>query len=151
MWHLPFGVLNERPLERTKKDISKVVNDGEISLIFCRIFDNLMLLYVLKYDIINKTRLVERKVLLINTEELIMAKKKSGSLANAIMGLPWIVRLLLAIFLDVVYGIARFVDGLAQRNVLKIIIGFLWIFYGLGIGWILDIICVIVGARPILF
>lgn len=93
---------------------------------------------------------MERKVLLINTEELIMAKK-SGSLANAIMGLPWIVRLLLAIFLDVVYGIARFVDGLAQRNVLKIIIGFLWIFYGLGIGWILDIICVIVGARPILF
>lgn len=80
-----------------------------------------------------------------------MAKKKSGSLANAIMGLPWIVRLLLAIFLDFVYGIARFVDGLAQRNVLKIIIGFLWIFYGLGIGWILDIICVIVGARPILF
>ena len=80
-----------------------------------------------------------------------MAKKKSGSLANAIMGLPWIVRLLLAIFLVVVYGIARFVDGLAQRNVLKIIIGFLWIFYGLGIGWILDIICVIVGARPILF
>ena len=110
-----------------------------------------MLLYVLKYDIINRTRLAERKVLLINTEELIMAKKKSGSLANAIMGLPWIVRLLLAIFLDVVYGIARFVDGLAQRNVLKIIIGFLWIFYGLGIGWILDIICVIVGARPILF
>ena len=109
-----------------------------------------MLLYVLKYDIINKTRLAKRNVLLINTEELIMAKKKSGSLANAIMGLPWIVRLLLAIFLDVVYGIARFVDGLAQRNVLKIIIGFLWIFYGLGIGWILDIICVIVGARPIL-
>lgn len=82
-----------------------------------------------------------------------MAKRKGkgGSLANAIMGLPWIVRLLLAIFLDVVYGIARFIDGLMQGNIWKIIIGFLWIFYGLGIGWILDIICVAIGARPILF
>lgn len=80
-----------------------------------------------------------------------MAKRKSGSLANAIMSLPWIARLLLAIFLDVVYGIARFIDGLAQHNILKALIGFLWIFYGLGIGWVLDIICVAIGARPILF
>ncbi len=79
-----------------------------------------------------------------------MAKKKA-SLANAIMGLPWIVRVLLAIFLDVVYGIARFIDGLTQKNVLKAVIGFLWIFYGLGIGWILDIICTLFGIRPILF
>lgn len=79
-----------------------------------------------------------------------MAKKKAG-LANAIMGLPWIVRVLLAIFLDVVYGIARFVDGLTQGNILKAVIGFLWIFYGLGIGWVLDIICTILNIRPILF
>lgn len=79
-----------------------------------------------------------------------MAKKKA-SLANAIMGLPWIVRVLLAIFLDCVYGIARLVDGITQGNVLKIVLGFLWIFYGLGIGWVLDIICTIIGARPLFF
>ena len=79
-----------------------------------------------------------------------MAKKKA-SLANAIMGLPWIVRVLLAIFLDCVYGIARLIDGIAQGNVLKIILGFLWIFYGLGIGWILDIICTLFNIRPIFF
>ena len=81
---------------------------------------------------------------------LIMAKKK-GSLANAIMALPWIVRVILVIFADFIYGIARFVDGLAQRNVLKAVVGFLWIFYGLGIGWVLDIICVLFGIRPFLF
>lgn len=79
-----------------------------------------------------------------------MAKKKTN-FANAIMGLPWIVRLLLAIFLDVVYGIARFLDGIVQGNILKIVVGFLWIFYGLGIGWILDIICVALNIRPVLF
>ena len=59
-----------------------------------------------------------------------MAKRK-GSFANAIMALPWIVRVILVIFADFIYGIARFVDGLAQHNVLKAVVGFLWIFYGL--------------------
>lgn len=75
-----------------------------------------------------------------------MAKK--GSLGNTLMGLPWIARVLLAIFLDIVYGIARFVDGIREGNVLKILLGFLWIFYGLGIGWILDIICTLFKIRP---
>lgn len=77
--------------------------------------------------------------------------KKGGSLANAIMSLPWILRVLLALFLDCVYGIARFVDGLLQGNVLKAIVGFLWIFYGLGIGWLLDIIMVLLNRRPLIF
>ena len=77
-----------------------------------------------------------------------MAKK--GSFGSALMSLPWIVRVLLAIVLDVVYGIARFIDGITQKNVLKIIVGFLWIFYGLGIGWILDIICTLFNIKPIL-
>jgi len=73
------------------------------------------------------------------------------SLANSIMGLPWIIRLILAIFLDVIYGIARFIDGIMERDVLKVVIGFLWIFYGCGIGWILDVIFVALGKRPLLF
>ena len=78
-----------------------------------------------------------------------MAKK--SSFANAIMDLPWIVRVLLAIFLDCVYGIARFIDGLQQKNILKALIGFLWFFYGLGIGWFLDIICALFNIRPLIF
>ena len=79
-----------------------------------------------------------------------MAKRKGG-LANVIWGLPWILKVLLAIFLDVVFGICRFVDGLLQHNVLKAIVGFLWIFYGLGIGWLIDIICTLLNIRPLLF
>lgn len=76
--------------------------------------------------------------------------KKSGGLGNTLMSLPWIVRVLLAIFLDVVYGIARFIDGILQGNIIKILVGFLWIFYGLGIGWIIDIICTLCNIRPLL-
>lgn len=80
-----------------------------------------------------------------------MAKKKGGSLANVIMSLPWIARLLIAIFADCVYGVCRLVDGIVQGNLLKAIVGFFWVFYGLGIGWIIDIIMVALGMRPILF
>ena len=79
-----------------------------------------------------------------------MAKKKGG-LANALWELPWILKVLIAIFLDVIYGICRFVDGILQGNIVKILIGFLWIFYGLGIGWLLDIIFTLLNKRPLLF
>lgn len=80
-----------------------------------------------------------------------MAKRKKSSLANVIMSLPWIFRLLIAIFADCVYGFCRLVDGVIQRNWLKAIVGFLWLFYGLGIGWVIDIIMVALGMRPLLF
>ena len=34
---------------------------------------------------------------------------------------------------------------------MKALIGFLWIFYGLGIGWFLDIICTLFNIRPLIF
>ena len=76
-----------------------------------------------------------------------MAKKK-GSLGSALWSLPWILKVLIAIFFDFVFGIARFVDGLIEGNVLKVIIGLLWIFYGLVIGWLIDIICSLINKRP---
>lgn len=76
-----------------------------------------------------------------------MAKK--GSLGSILIGLPWIVKVLLAIFADFIFGIARFIDGIARKDVLKVIIGFLWIFYGLGIGWVLDIICTVCNIKPL--
>ncbi len=75
---------------------------------------------------------------------------KSGSLSSTLLSLPWIVRLLIVIFADFIYGVARLLDGIAQKNVLKIIVGFLWIFYGLGIGYVLDIICTLFNIKPIL-
>lgn len=75
-----------------------------------------------------------------------MAKRKA-KLGDVVWQLPWIVRILL-LFLDFVYGFARFFDGLVERKWLKAIVGFFWIFYGLGIGLIIDIIFVIINKRP---
>ncbi|MDE5897097.1 MAG: hypothetical protein K2H43_04715 [Clostridia bacterium] len=76
---------------------------------------------------------------------------KRDSFANAVWGLPWIVKVLVAIFFDFIFGICRFIDGLCEKNIIKAVIGFLWIFYGLFIGWLLDIVCCLINKRPILF
>ena len=76
--------------------------------------------------------------------------KKSGGFGNALWGLPWILKVLIAIFFDFIFGIARLIDGLLEKNILKALIGFLWIFYGLGIGWLIDIICTLINKRPLL-
>lgn len=58
--------------------------------------------------------------------------------------LPLIVKVLLVIFLDfIVYGIYRIANG-------KLLIGVLWIITGgfFGIGWIIDIITVILHGKP---
>jgi hypothetical protein len=55
-----------------------------------------------------------------------------------------IVKVLLVIFLDfIVYGIYRIANG-------KLLIGVLWIITGgfFGIGWIIDIITVILHGKP---
>ena len=69
---------------------------------------------------------------------------------DKLWSLPWLARLLIAIFFDFLFGLSRFVDGISQGNVIKIVLGFIWIFYGLAIGWILDIIFCIINVRPIL-
>lgn len=79
-----------------------------------------------------------------------MAKRRSGSLGDWFWSLPWILKVLCAIFLDCVLGIIRLVDGLTSGNILKILVGILWIFYGLGIGWLIDIICTLLNIRPLL-
>ena len=72
------------------------------------------------------------------------------SWGDKLWNLPWIVRLLIAIFFDFICGLTRFVDGIMQGNVIKIVLGFIWIFYGLAIGWILDVIFCAINVRPFL-
>lgn len=78
-----------------------------------------------------------------------MARRRSGSLGDWFCSLPWILRVLCAIFLDCVLGVIRLIDGLAEGNIIKIVLGVLWIFYGLGIGWIIDIVCTVLNIRPL--
>lgn len=57
-------------------------------------------------------------------------------------GLPWIVRLILALpGLDgIFYGIYRIAKG-------RIIVGLLWIFPGIAILWIIDLVTVILNGK----
>ena len=72
----------------------------------------------------------------------------NNSWGDKLWGLPWLIRLLLAFFFNFIFGLCRFVDGIAQGKLLKIVLGFIWIFYGLAIGWLVDVVCCIVNVRP---
>ncbi|MDY0277303.1 MAG: hypothetical protein RBQ97_04390 [Acholeplasma sp.] len=77
-----------------------------------------------------------------------MAKKKGGFVA-AMDNLPWILKLILALpGLDFIWGIYRAVKGLNKKNLFLTIIGILWIFAGIPVLWIVDLITVIIYGKP---
>ena len=68
---------------------------------------------------------------------------------STLEGLPWIVRLLLVIFLGVYGNLLRLFKSIAAGNVLGIILAVVLLLCGgFGILWIVDLICVILG-KPI--
>lgn len=68
---------------------------------------------------------------------------------STLEGLPWIVRLLLVIFLDVYGNLLRLFKSIAAGNVLGIILAVVLLLCGgFVILWIVDLICVILG-KPI--
>ena len=68
------------------------------------------------------------------------------SFTKSLDKLPWIVRFLLALpVLDgIVYGIYRILKG-------RLLIGILWIFIGAAVGWIVDMICIVLYGKVTLF
>ena len=76
---------------------------------------------------------------------------KSGFI-SAMDGLPWIVKLILCIpALNIVWAVYRIVKGITQHNVLILLFGILWIFPGVAIGWLVDLICTIIFGKPKFF
>lgn len=70
-----------------------------------------------------------------------MSKKSSGYV-SAINGLPLLIKLLLALpVIDgIIYGIYRILKG-------HVIAGIIWIFIGATIGWIIDMITIILNGK----
>ena len=69
-------------------------------------------------------------------------------LCKALDNLPKIVKILLCLpVLDIVWAIYRIGEAVANKNVIYLILGILWIFFGATIGWILDLISIIVANR----
>ncbi len=65
-------------------------------------------------------------------------------LIKTIEGLPKIVKIILAIpALDVVWAVYRIIKGIAYKNYVTLIAGILWIFPGIFLGWILDIVAIL--------
>lgn len=63
--------------------------------------------------------------------------------------LPWLVKLILCLpVLDIAWAVYRIVKGLAEKNILTLVAGILWIIPGSVICWIVDLVCTIVWKKP---
>ena len=70
-------------------------------------------------------------------------------LINAVDGLPKLVKLILCIpALDIVWAIYRIVVGVEEKNLVKVVIGIIWIIGACSITWIFDLITTLLYGHP---
>ena len=70
---------------------------------------------------------------------------------NSLKGLPWILKLILCIpALDIVWSVARVLNGIVKNNIVYIVIGILSIVPGAVFFWVVDLILVLLGKEPLL-
>ncbi len=78
-----------------------------------------------------------------------MAQK--NEFIEAIDALPWIVKLILCIpALDIVWSIYRIIKYASPVNGIMLLISIVMCIGSFTIGWILDVICVIMNGKPFL-
>lgn len=66
--------------------------------------------------------------------------------------LNWLVKLLLALpVVDVVWAAYRIIKGTQSHNVLQLVFGILWIIPGIAFCWLIDIVCILIWKKPVLF
>lgn len=46
-------------------------------------------------------------------------------------------------FVDIIWAVYRILGAVKNENWLHLILGIIWIFFGSFIGWVLDLICII--------
>lgn len=46
-------------------------------------------------------------------------------------------------FIDIIWAVYRILGAVKNKNILHLVLGIIWIFFGGFIGWILDLICII--------
>lgn len=64
-------------------------------------------------------------------------------LLKAVDDLPWIVKLILCIpALDIVWAVYRIIKGVVAKDIVKVIIGIVWIFGACTITWLFDLVTV---------
>lgn len=69
-------------------------------------------------------------------------------LLKAVDNLPWLAKLILCIpALDIVWAIYRIIKGVVNKDVVKIVIGIVWIFGACTITWLFDLITVVLNKN----
>ena len=53
--------------------------------------------------------------------------------------------------IDIIWAVYRIVKGAAYGKILTLIAGILWIILGSFILWLVDLICIIIWRKPMLF
>jgi hypothetical protein len=72
-------------------------------------------------------------------------------LIKAIDNLPWIVKLILCVpALDIVWAIYRIVKGVTEQNIVVLAVGIIWIIGAVSIGWLIDLIGILLKGHPFL-
>lgn len=70
------------------------------------------------------------------------------NLVKTLEGLPWLIRVLLTIFVGIYGNLLRLFRSLAAKNGIGVILAvILLITGGLGIIWVIDIIMVVLGKK----
>ena len=64
--------------------------------------------------------------------------------------LPYIVKLLLCIpALNIVWALYRIIKGATEQNIVVLVIGIVWIIGAISIGWLIDLISLLILGHPI--
>lgn len=70
------------------------------------------------------------------------------SLVKTLEGLPWIIRVLLTLFLDIYSNLLRLFRSLAANNIIGIVLALILLLCGgFFILWIIDLIMVLLGKK----
>ena len=70
------------------------------------------------------------------------------SLVKTLEGLPWLIRVLLTLFLDIYSNLLRLFRSLAANNIIGIVLALILLLCGgFVILWIIDLIMVLLGKK----
>ena len=72
-----------------------------------------------------------------------------NDIVKAYDGLPWLVKLILALpgIDGIAWGLYRVFKGLSKKDNMLVLIGILWIFLGIFILWIIDMVSIILYKK----
>ena len=72
-------------------------------------------------------------------------------LFKAVDGLPFWLKVVLCIpVLDIFWAVYRIIKGAAEKDVLMLVIGIVWVVGGCTVTWIIDLVTTIFNKKPIL-